>query len=192
MELNSILFIVLGFAVLFCLSMSVFGIGSESASNQSTANTTSNTSYTNTTSSSAQTTGAGNEAVNSPTLNASSQGSVSYWDTSGAIAQDVAKAALSGMSDLTTTIIEQLVDVNRDDLEVLSGFAAQQVETNSSQQQASQDMLSALLKSQSTLAQNVQSGGATIAMESYKQILWGVFGLVAIIIGVIAYVTRKK
>lgn len=139
---------------------------SDSASSSASSSTTS------------QTTGSsGNE---SPTVTAG--GNVTL-KTGG---QEITLAALQGMQDVVTTALQS-------SLSAVSQASGQQMEAAQAEGVNDTTLLQSILASNSQLAQNSQTGGATTAISQTNYIIWGLIGLAALALAGLAYwLFRKK
>ena len=139
---------------------------SDSASSSASSSTTS------------QTTGSsGNE---SPTVTAG--GNVTL-KTGG---QEITLAALQGMQDVVTTALQS-------SLSAVSQASGQQMEAAQAEGVNDTTLLQSILASNSQLAQNSQTGGATAAISQTNYIIWGLIGLAALALAGLAYwLFRKK
>lgn len=74
-------------------------------------------------------------------------------------------------------------------LGLLSDFNARSAQAQVDSSKANTDLLSSVLANNQELANNVQSGGATVGMTLTTKIVWGVLALAA---AVVAFVMFKK
>jgi hypothetical protein len=150
------------------------GGSSSSSSNKTTTYQTSSSAQTTTTTQG----GSGSE---SPTVNAA--GAVTIQNAGG----EVSLEALRGMSDVVQSALSQQNELNQAALAELSDFNARQQEGITNQTSASNDLLSKILGNNQTLAENVQSGGATVGMSLTTKIVWGVLALAAGIVALVIF-----
>ena len=170
------------------------GGSSSSHADTSTSNasqtTTTNTQQT--TSTNTQLTGGSGEGAN--TVNAG--GPVTIQNAGGEVSLAALSGmgnttlnALSGMGDVVKAAINQAGDTSNQSLQILSDFAARQVDANTQQSQNDTGLLSSILASNSQLAQNSQTGGATAAIQSTNYIIWGLLGLAGL--ALVFFIFRK-
>jgi hypothetical protein len=72
-------------------------------------------------------------------------------------------------------------------LGMLSTFNANQANTQVQQTQDETDLLSTLLSNNQTLAENVQSGGATTGMDLTTKVVYGALALGALLIALLMF-----
>lgn len=138
-----------------------------------------------------QTTTTGSSGDASPTINAG--GGVTYEDAGG----EVSLASLAGMQTVINRAFDAQTEGNSVNAEVLkaalereSGLTAQSIEMLAALSSAQSDssaraadnssaLLQDILKTNSTLAENQSSGGATLASAASNKIVWGLIALVA-------------
>lgn len=124
-----------------------------------------------------QTTGAA--GGNSPTIN--TQGAVNFTDA-GQTAN-----ALLGMGQVALAALDAQGGVADSALTLLSDFNARQAQAATAQTGSSNDLLSSVLANNQTLAQNVQSGGATVGMALTTKIVWGVIALAGVVVAIVLF-----
>jgi hypothetical protein len=140
---------------------------------------------------SAQTTTTGATASASPTINAGGQ--VTYNDAGG----DVSKQALTtvgstinSVSAIVQAALDQQNNLNEAALTLLGGMSGQQADAQARAADSSTQLLSQILASNQTLAENTSSGGATLASKYSTQIVWGALALLALVFG--SFFFKKK
>jgi hypothetical protein len=138
-----------------------------SSSSSASSQTTNNTQVTG---------GSGNE---SPTVAAG--GNVIMTD------EGATKDALSGMQTVSLAALNDTTGETTQALDLLSNFNAGQVQQNENDQANSNALLSSVLASNASLAQNQQSGGATDSLASNTKIIYAALAAVALIIVVFLF-----
>lgn len=145
-------------------------MGGGSSSSASTSQTTT-----------AQTTsGSGSE---SPSVSAG--GSVTINSAGG----EVSLAALQGMAQVIQEALSQAGSVNTQSLDLLSNFNEAEAAAQVQQQTNDQSLLQSILGNNQTLAENVQSGGATTGMDLTTKVVIGALILMGVL--VVAMLFRK-
>ena len=124
--------------------------------------------------SSAQITTTGASASQSPTINAG--GGVTYEDAGGAVSLQ----ALQGMQEVIQAALDNGQSTNQQALGLLADFNARQAQAQASQSNTDTSLLSSVLASNASLAQNTSTAGATPALNLTKYALWIVAGLGAL------------
>jgi hypothetical protein len=125
-----------------------------------------------------QQTTTGASAAQSPTL--TSEGALYYLDTSGQLGAQ----SLDAMAQTVKQVLSEQSNLNDTSLQVLSDWAGKQIDASVQAGSNDAQLLSDVLANNQTLAQNVQSGGATAAMQSNNYLLWGVLGLAGLVLAV--------
>ena len=120
----------------------------------------------------------GGSGSNSPTIVGSGNTITDAGQTANALAavQNVALAAL-GNSQAT----------NEQALQELSDFNAKQASAQVSSTQSENSLLSSVLANNQTLAQNVQSGGATTGMQLTTKVVIGALVIMGLLVGVLLF-----
>ena len=122
---------------------------------------------------------AGASASYSPTV--MSSGTVNLSD------QGATKEALSGMSDVALAALDEQSALNSSALSLLSDFNARQQQSQVDSTQSSNDLLSSVLENNQTLAQNVQSGGATTGMQLTTKVVIGALAVMGLLVAMVLY-----
>jgi hypothetical protein len=117
---------------------------------------------------------AGGSGTNSPTVIAG--GSVTLTD-GGAT-----NSALKGMSDVALAALDEQNRLNQASLDLLSNFNANEAAATVSSTKDNTDLLASVLANNQTLAQNVQSGGATTGMDLTTKVVNGAMILMGLLI----------
>ena len=119
---------------------------------------------------STQFTTTGGSGANSPTVSA--EGDVTIQNAGG----EVSLAALQGM-----------VDVVQGALSEVGSIAGRNVDASTQQAINDTSLLSTILKSNSDLAANVQSGGAASAQKTTNYVVFGLIGIALLAVGIFLF-----
>lgn len=90
--------------------------------------------------------------------------------------------ALKGMSDVALAALDEQNKLNQASLDLLSNFNANEAAAQVSDTKNNTDLLASVLANNQTLAQNVQSGGATTGMDLTTKVVTGAMILMGLLI----------
>ena len=147
-------------------------------SSSSSSKTTTYTSQASSTSTAQVTGGAG---ADSPTVNAG--GAVTINSDGG----QVSETALAAMQKTVEDALTLAGTGTQSALNLLSNFNGAQAASGIQQQQDENALLASVLAQNSTLANNVQSGGATTGMELTTKVVLGALAVVGLIVAVLLF-----
>jgi hypothetical protein len=130
--------------------------------------------WTSSTTNTSQTTGGSGQ--DSPTVNAG--GNVTIENAGGR----VSLAALAGMGQVVKDALTQQSGTTTQALQELADFNASQAAAQVDSAKSTTDLLASVLANNQSLAQNVQSGGATTGMDLTTKVVIGALALMGLLV----------
>jgi hypothetical protein len=95
--------------------------------------------------------------------------------------------ALAGMSEIALAALQQGAAVNAESLKLLGDVTSREAAGSGQQVDNSNSLLQGILAANQTLAQNVQSGGATTGMDYTTKIIWAALAMVGLVVAVMLF-----